>query len=133
MADEHMEPLIVSALIEQGYASAPKCLVAGKAVADMVQRRIALLDTEINRRKGDPRTRLHNLCEGIARDADGSEWSREEWERIDAENAELRAVNRQLLAALKGVLRVADRKTDEFDAARAALAAAAQLVNKEPK
>ena len=30
----------------------------------------------------------------------------------------------ELVAALKGVIRVADRKTDEFDAARAAIAKA---------
>ena len=37
-----------------------------------------------------------------------------EIERLEADNARLRA-------ALRGVLRVADRKTDEFDEARAAL------------
>lgn len=36
-------------------------------------------------------------------------------------NARLIAAAPDLLAALKGVLRVADRKTDEFDAARAAI------------
>ena len=36
----------------------------------------------------------------------------------------LRAQRDALLEALKGVLRVADRKTDEFDAARAAIAKA---------
>lgn len=51
---------------------------------------IARLTAELNRRKGDPSTRLHNLCEAIAEEADGSEFSREEWERIDAENAALR-------------------------------------------
>lgn len=35
-------------------------------------------------------------------------------------------VRDELVAALKGVLRVADRKTDEFDAARAALKAAGE-------
>jgi hypothetical protein len=39
-------------------------------------------------------------------------------------NARLVAAAPELLAALKGVLRVADRKTDEFDAARAAIAKA---------
>lgn len=33
-----------------------------------------------------------------------------------------RAITRQLAEALQGVVRVADRKTDEFDAAHAALA-----------
>ena len=49
------------------------------------------LEAEINRRKGDPSTRLHNLCEAIAEEAHESAYSREEWERIDAENAKLRA------------------------------------------
>jgi hypothetical protein len=39
-------------------------------------------------------------------------------------NARLIAAAPELLEALKGVLRVADRKTDEFDAARAAIAKA---------
>lgn len=40
------------------------------------------------------------------------------------DNARLIAAAPDLLAALIGVLRVADRKTDEFDAARAAIAKA---------
>ncbi len=39
-------------------------------------------------------------------------------------DAYLRAAAPDLLAALQGVLRVADRQTDEFDAARAAIAKA---------
>lgn len=39
-------------------------------------------------------------------------------------DARLMAAAPDLLAALEGVLRVADRKTDEFDAARAAIAKA---------
>jgi hypothetical protein len=44
----------------------------------------------------------------------------------------VRAVNNHeaLLSALKGVVRVADRKTDEFDAARAAIANAESEVAK---
>ncbi len=41
-----------------------------------------------------------------------------------AERAKLMAAAPELLAALQGVLRVADRATDEFDAARAAIAKA---------
>lgn len=40
------------------------------------------------------------------------------------DNARLIAAAPELLAALEGVLCVADRKTDEFDAARAAIAKA---------
>ena len=39
-------------------------------------------------------------------------------------NAKVIAAAPDLLVALQGVLRVADRKTDEFDAARAAIAKA---------
>jgi hypothetical protein len=49
--------------------------------------RIAELEAELElrRKSGSASDRLHNICEGIAKDADGSEWSREEWERLDAE------------------------------------------------
>lgn len=40
------------------------------------------------------------------------------------EDARLISAAREMLEALKGVVRVADRKTDEFDAARAAIAKA---------
>lgn len=43
---------------------------------------------------------------------------------IQEANARLIAASPELLAALQGVLRVADRATDEFDAARAAIAKA---------
>ena len=43
-------------------------------------------------------------------------------------NARLIAAAPDLLSALQGVLRVADRKTDEFDAARAAIAKAVGAV-----
>ena len=45
-------------------------------------------------------------------------------EGIGKANATLIASAPELLAALKGVLRVADRATDEFDAARAAISKA---------
>lgn len=48
------------------------------------------LRKELNRRKGDPVTRLHNICEGIGEEADASAFSRGEWDRIDTENQDLR-------------------------------------------
>ena len=45
----------------------------------------------------------------------------------DIDRANLIAAAPELLAALEGVLRVADRQTDEFDAARAAIAKARGL------
>ncbi len=44
--------------------------------------------------------------------------------KVDTANAVLISAAPDLLAALEGVLRVADRKTDEFDAARDAIAKA---------
>ena len=48
-------------------------------------------ELELRRKSGSATDRLHNLCEGIADHADGSEWSREEWNRMDAENTALRS------------------------------------------
>jgi hypothetical protein len=53
-----------------------------------------------------------------------SDWTTNEPE--SAANGRLIAAAPDLLAALKGVMRVADRATDEFDAARAAIAKAEQ-------
>jgi hypothetical protein len=57
------------------------------------------------------------LAEVQPGDADGE---------LGAANARLIAAAPDLLAALKGVLRVADRATVEFDAARAAIAKATE-------
>jgi DNA-binding phage protein len=47
---------------------------------------------------------------------------------VDEHTAALREENAEMLAALQGVVRVADRATDEFDAARAAIAKATNSV-----
>lgn len=57
----------------------------------------------------------HGWCWACVQEMRGH-W-REEVEAVEAHRD-------ALLAALKGVIRVADRKTDEFDAARAAIAKA---------
>jgi hypothetical protein len=41
--------------------------------------------------KQSPVQRLHNICDALSEQMDGSAFSREEWGRIDAENAQLRA------------------------------------------
>lgn len=51
-------------------------------------------------------------------------WSIGQLEIEENANARLIAAAPDLLAALQGVVRVADRATDEFDAARAAIAKA---------
>jgi len=50
-------------------------------------------------------------------------WDGERYQELRA-NARLIAAAPELLEALKGVVRVADRATDEFDAARAAISKA---------
>jgi lipopolysaccharide biosynthesis protein len=67
-------------------------------------------ELDLRRKSGSAVDRLHNLCEGIAESADGSEWSREEWERIDAENAELRAA----VERVRGVLEAAQNDAMRF-------------------
>jgi hypothetical protein len=54
---------------------------------------------------------------------DHNHWARDHI-NVDKADAYLIAAAPELLEALKGVLRVADRATDEFDAARAAVAKA---------
>jgi len=56
-------------------------------------------ELDLRRKSGSASDRLHNLCEGISYDADGSEWSREEWERLDAEMLEQRKRIKALKAA----------------------------------
>lgn len=61
---------------------------------ERLQKEVQALTLEIDRRKGDPSTRLHNICEAVSAEADSSVFSREEWDRIDAENVALRAVGK---------------------------------------
>jgi uncharacterized small protein (DUF1192 family) len=77
----------------------PRCVQA----ADLIEQQAAEIERltaelELRRKSGSASERLHNLCEGIAKDADGSEWSREEWERLDAEMLELKKDNKRLTA-----------------------------------
>lgn len=47
---------------------------------------------EIDRRKGDPVTRLHNVCEALHEQTDESPFTREEWERVDKQTAVLQRI-----------------------------------------
>lgn len=58
------------------------------------------LKRELDRRKGDPRTRLHNLCEALQEDLDKSPYTREEWEQVDREIVELQHKLRATVAKL---------------------------------
>jgi hypothetical protein len=75
-------------------------------------------ELELRRKSGSASDRLHNICEGIARDADGSEWSREEWERLDAEMAELKAANKTLTAERDALYKALKDATIRMDRAR---------------
>jgi len=74
-------------------------LESERARADALQ-----AELDLRRKSGSAVERLHNLCEGIAADADGSEFSREEWDRIDAENLDLRKRADALEAALREIV-----------------------------
>lgn len=69
------------------FARAVERMVVEKMRAEVEALRAEL---DIRRKSGSAVERLHNLCAAISAEADGSEWSREEWERIDAENVALR-------------------------------------------
>ena len=86
----------VAAVKTKGKDDSPVVTPAALAAE---RRKVAELEAELalRRKSGSAVDRLHNLYEGIAADADGSEWSREEWERIDAENADLRRKVAELL------------------------------------
>ena len=51
---------------------------------------------ELKRRNQSASDRLHNICRAIEKEADGSAFSREEWNRLDAENSTLHAEIREL-------------------------------------
>ena len=74
-------------------------IASERARADALQ-----AELDLRRKSGSAVERLHNLCEGIAADADGSEFSREEWDRIDAENLDLRKRADALEAALREIV-----------------------------
>jgi chromosome segregation ATPase len=83
---------------------APRCPVTLEA-------EIEHLDAEINRRKGDPRTRLHNLCEGLERDKHDSPYSAESWDQLTEENNQLR---RDLTASIEARKEV-ERERDVWE------------------
>lgn len=56
------------------------------------------VELELARRKGDPCTRLHNICQALQDEKNGSTYGPEEWDRLSGENDDLRA---QLAAAQK--------------------------------
>lgn len=71
--------------------------------AEVARRSKAEFELMLRRKSGSAVDRFHNLCEGIARDADGSEWSREEWQRLDSDML----AQKKRIAELEAVLREA--------------------------
>ena len=76
-------------------------------IADKIERnayervcaeRDALL-AEVKKRNRSASDRLHNICRAVEAEAESSVFSREEWDRIDAENVALHAEIRALKAA----------------------------------
>ena len=53
--------------------------------------------------------RLHSLCDAIAEAHDGSEWSREEWQRLDAEGTAQKARIAELEAQVEAQRKNAER------------------------
>lgn len=92
---------------------------ADTCVADEIAAMRAEL--ELRRKSGSASDRLHNLCDGIADHADGSEWSEDEWQRIDAENKSLRERVKALEDALREVVNVSQLGGFASTIARAAL------------
>lgn len=76
-------------------------LLARAEAADRAER-------ELNRRKGNAVTRLHNLCEALEERADESPFTREEWDRIDKENVRLQQERDEARAAEAAYRRHAD-------------------------
>jgi len=101
------------------------------------------LEQELNARKGDPTTRLHNICAALEEDKGNSPYTAEAWDQLDAENQNLR---RTLAAKLSELERISDALgTNEghssvdhivamkakMDAQRTALLAVAERIRRE--
>jgi hypothetical protein len=56
------------------------------------------LTAELRLRNKSASDRLHNICRALEDECDGSAFSREEWDRIDAENTSLTVENNSLRA-----------------------------------
>ncbi len=58
-------------------------------------------ELDARRKSGSASDRLHNICEALSEDMNESPFTREEWDRIDAENAALRKEIKELRAAME--------------------------------
>lgn len=61
------------------------------AIVEAYEDKLDRLREELTARRMLPSERLHNICEAIQAESDGSAFSREEWSRLDAENKTLRS------------------------------------------
>jgi len=63
----------------------------------------------VERNKTSATHRLHNLCDGLAEDADQSPFTREEWDRIDRQTLHMRKQLREIAdAAARGLKHIDD-------------------------
>ena len=67
-----------------------------KAMAEELKIRVRELETELDVRKGDPVTRLHNLCRGLEASSVDNPYSQEEWDEVDKEIVRLKKQVRDL-------------------------------------
>lgn len=74
----------------------------------------ARLRAIVERNKTSATHRLHNLCDGLAEDADKSPFTREEWERVDRQTVHMQNQLRQIAdLAARGLKHVDDLPAPE--------------------
>lgn len=139
-AENGMDPCLVVAAPDMHAAlTATRSYVASCDGDPAMPERLKQIDAALNKAAGvetDPlrygalrvlNGRLHRF---VGREAEGDQWEMVDDPMYDALQAQMEAQQYMeraapdLLAALKRVVAVADRKTDEFDAAHAAIAKA---------
>lgn len=69
------------------------------AAVDEIERLSAIVE----RNKTSATHRLHNLCDGLAEDADKSPFTREEWDRVDRQTVRLQYALRGLIDAVRNI------------------------------
>lgn len=96
MADDVVKTPRTDAIKAELYREFPEPITNARkllyyiAAAETYGQACREMEMEINRRRGDPCTRLHNLCEGLEADKQNSPYSAESWDELIAENDRLR-------------------------------------------
>ena len=102
------EPATPLPMEKKLWYSADQMHAHAAAVSAAKDAEIARLRAELDarRKSGSASDRLHNICAAVEAEAGSSVFSREEWDRIDAENVALRAALRGLQSRLAASLRI---------------------------